>query len=288
MKQYKIVLGIELGSDFIRIAEVEHREEEYFLSKVAERKIGTIQSDELVKTLSLLMNEESIMGRVASVAIDTRMIARDTIDIDANLGSDDIASFLRAEIDSHNKFSAKSYIPAYEFTKSNVDPYREVFYAAMEKELLFTLRDSCTRCGLDLRFVDLDHSCSELAINKLNKNAGNYILITVKEGQVEASFCADGERMIYKYIAYSGEPFYFITKAAEELEFKSKIDPARIFLTGSAADSFLVDLLRKNVDERYELFAPSGSMKLSSVASEYKELKEHPHLYSHAIGAALK
>ena len=288
MKQYRIVLGIELGIDFIRIAEVEHREGEFFLSKVAERKIDAIQSDELVKVLTLLMKEESILSRIASVAIDTRMMSRDTIDIDADLGSDDISSFLRAEIDFHNKFTGKSYIPAYEFTKSRNDPYKEVFYAAMEKGLLFTLRDTCTRCGLDLQFVDLDHSCSELAVNKLIRDAGNYVLITVKDGQVEASLCSNGERMMYKYILYSGEPFYFITKVAQELEFKAKIDSDRIFLTGSAADSFLLDLLRENVDERYELIAPPGRMLLSSIVSENRELAEHPHRYSHAIGAALK
>ncbi len=288
MKQYRIVLGFELGRDFIRIAEVEHRDGEFFLSKVAEHKIEAIQADELVKTLSLLMKEESILSRIASVAIDTRMTSRDTIDIDADLGSDDVASFLRAEIDFHNRFTGKSFIPAYEITKSRIDPYREVFYAALEKGLLFTLRDTCTKCGLELQFVDLDHSCSELAVSKLIRDVGNYILVTVKEGQVEASLCSNGERMMYKYIMYSGEPFYFVTKAVQDLEFRGKIDSDKIFLTGSAADSFLLDLLRNNVDERYELINPTEKMQLSSVASENRELAEHPHRYSHAIGAALK
>lgn len=288
MKQYRIVLGIEIGRDFLRIAEVEHREQNYFLSKVAESAIEGIETDEVVRKLSALMNEESIMSRTASVAIDTSMLSRDTIDIDSGLGTDEVTGFLRAEIDFHNNFTGKSFIPAYEITGPHSDPYKEVFYAAMEKKLLFTLRDACTRCGLDLEFVDLDHSCSELAVSKLEHDAGNFILVTVKDGQVEASFSRNGERSIYKYILYEGEPFYFITKVVQELESKARLDADRIYITGKAADTFLIDLLQKNVDERYELLDPVGAMQLSGIAGENKTLEERPHCYSHVIGAALK
>lgn len=288
MKQYKIILGIEVSDGLLRAAEVEHRDDSYFLSRVAEKKIDAIEVDQLVSALSVIMNEESIMSRVASIAIDSNMMARDTIEIDSGLGPDEISSLLRAEIDFHNNFSNKSYIPAYEITKTQVDPYKEVFYAAMERQLLVTLRDSCTRCGLDLQFLDLDHSCSELAINKLEGDLKSYILLTVKEGQVEASHCRNGERTMYKYINYSGEPFYFITKLAQELESKAKQDVDRIFVTGTAADNFLMDLLQKNVDERYELLDPAKGLQLSSIASENKELETRPHHFSHVIGAALK
>lgn len=288
MKQYRIVLGLEIGRDFLRIAEVEHRDESFFLSKVAEKKIDAVEVDRVVEALSLVMKEESIMSRIASIAIDSSMMARDTIEIDQDLKPDEISGFLRAEIELHDNFSNKSFIPAYEITKTQVPPYKEVFYAAMERKLLVALRDSCTRCGLDLQFVDLDHSCSELVINRLEERAKKYILVTVKNGQVEAGYCQDGERLFYKYIDYSGEPFYFITKLVKELDAKAKEDADRIFVTGSAADNFLVDLLRKNVDERYELLDPLKGLQLSSIASEKQELETRSHHFSHAIGAALK
>lgn len=288
MKQYRIVLGIEVGKNFLRAAEVEHRDGTYFLSRLAEKKVETGEVDELVKTLSLLLNDESIMSRIASVAIDSSLMARDTIEIDPGMGSDEISRFLRAEIDFHNNFSGETFIPAYEITKTPVEPYKEVFYAAMRKDVLFKLRNLCTRCGLDLQYMDLDHSCSELAINKLTKDAGKYILITAKEGQVEASYCHGGERTMYRYIVHSGEPFYFITKLTQYLELKAKEDADRLFVTGDAADDFLVDLLRKNADERYELLNLAPGLQLSNVASESPLLETHAHHFSHVIGAALK
>ncbi len=288
MKQYRIVLGIELGRDFLRLAEVEHRDGEFFLSRVAEGKLETMQVDDLVRVLSLLINEESIMSRIASVAIDTSLMARDTIEIDSDLAPDEISRFLRGEIDFHNKFSGQAFIPAYEITKAPVDPYKEVFYAAMDKQFLVTLRDACTRCGLDLQFVDLDHSCSELSVNRLEHGLKNYILVTVKPGQVEASFCKNGERIFYRYANYSGEPFYFITKMSQDLETRAKVDADKIFVTGISADNFLIDLLQKTSDKRYELMDPLKELQLSAVASDNKELETHPNHYSHVIGAALK
>lgn len=288
MKQYRIVLGIEVGKDYLRVAEVEHRDGSHFLSRVAERHIATAEVDELSNTLSLLINEESIMSRVASIALDSSLMARDTVEIDSYMVPDDISKFLLAEIDFHNNFSGESFIPAYEITKTPVDPYKEVFYAAMKKDVLSKMRTACSRCGLDLQFMDLDHACSELAINKLAGNNETYLLISVKEGQVEASYCKGGERMMYKYILHSGEPFYFITKLAQFLDLKAKADADRIFVTGDAADDFLVDLLNKNVDDRYELLNVLPGMQLSSVAMEDSFLAARPHLYSHVIGAALK
>ncbi len=288
MKQYRIVLGIEVGKDYLRAAEVEHRDGTYFLSRVAEKHVEGDDIDEAVKSLSRLLNDESIMSREASIAIDSSLMARDTIEIDPEMGSDEISRFLRAEIDFHNNFSGETFIPAFEITKTPVEPYKEVFYAAMKKDVLFKLRNMCTRCGLDLQYMDLDHSCSELAINKLTGDAETYILITVKEGQVEASYCQGGERTMYRYIFHSGEPFYFITKLAQHLEMKAKQDADRLFVTGDAADDFLVDLLRKNADERYELLDPAAGLQLSAVASESELLKSRPHHFSHVIGAALK
>jgi Tfp pilus assembly PilM family ATPase len=288
MKQYRIVLGIEVGRDFLRLAEVEHRDGVFFLSRVATKKLEAIEVDELVRTISRFMNEESIMSRVASIAIDTSLLARDTIEIDSDIAADEISKFLRGEIDFHNNFSGKSFIPAYEITKAPVDPYKEVFYAAMDKQLLVTLRDACTRCGLDLQFVDLDHSCSELAVNLLEQGLASYILISVKPGQVEASFCKNGERVFYRYATYTDEPFYLITKLSQNLEMLARADADKIFVTGVTTDDFLMGLLQKNVDKRYTLLDPLRSMQLSAVASESKELDATPHHYSHVIGAALK
>lgn len=288
MKQYRIVLGIEVGRDFLRMAEVEHRDGSFFLSRVAEKTLQSIEADELVRTISVVINEDSIMSRVASVAIDTTLLARDTIEIDSDMASDEISRFLRAEIDFHNKFSGQSFIPAYEITKAQVEPYKEVFYAAMDKQLLVTLRDACTRCGLDLQFVDLDHSCSEYAVNRLERSLKNYVLVTVKPGHVEASFCRNGERVFYRHMLYSGEPFYSITKLSQNLESLAKGDADKIFVTGIAADDFLADLLQKNADKRYELLDPLNSMQLSAVASENKDLDSRPYHFSHVIGAALK
>lgn len=283
-----MVLGIEVGKDFMRLAEVEHREQGFFLSRLAEAKLETLQVDELVQKLSLLISEESIMSRISSVAIDTKLMVRDTIEIDSQLAPDEISSMVKAEVDFHNMFSGQAYIPAYEITNAAAASHKEIFYAAVETRILSALRDACTRCGLDLQFVDLDHSCSEITVNKLWRALGNYLLITVKSDQVEASLCEKGERVSYKYLVYSGEPFYFVTKLAQELENQSKQDIERIFVTGDSADTFLMDLLRKNVDSRYELLNPTEGLLLSSVANDSKELQAHPHHFSHVIGAALK
>ena len=288
MKQYRITLGIEIGRDFIRLAEVEHREGKFFLAHVSEDKIESLEVDGLVQKLSLLISSESIMARVASVAVDTSLMPRDTIDIDPALLSEEISGFLRAEIDLHSNFSGESYIPAYEITKAQVAPFKEVFYAGLEKKLLMTLREVCTRCGLDLQYVDLDHACSEVAVNKLQPGMNDYILVTVKEKQVEASYCRRGERLSYRYVVYSGEPFYFVTKLAQDLESITKGYAERIYITGRSADGFLIDLLRKSVDERYVLLEPTQGLTVSPAASEKEALGTHPHRYSHAIGAALK
>ncbi len=277
-----------MGKTYLRAAEVEHREGSYFLSRVAERRIETGEVDELARTLSSLIDEESIMSKVASVAIDSSLMARDTIEIDSVMKPDEISRFLAAEIDFHNNFSGETFIPAYEITKTPVDPYKEVFYAAMKKDELFKLRNACTRCGLDLQFMDLDHACSELAVNRLVGKTGTYLLVNVKDGQVEASYCDNGERSMYKYVLHSGEPFYFITKLAQYLELKAKADADRIFVTGDKADDFLIDLLKKNVDDRYELLDVLPGLRLSSAASVDPALAEQPHRFSHVIGAALK
>ncbi len=288
MKQFRIVLGIEVGKDFLRMAEVEHRDDGFFLSNVAERKLDALQLDDLVRTISHLVNEESIRSRIASVAIDSTMLARDTIETDSDLAPDEVSKFLRSEIDFHNKFTGQTFIPAYEITKAQVDPYKEVFYAAMDKQLLVTLRDACTRCGLELQFVDLDHSCSELAVNKLERGVKNYMLATVKPDHIEASFCKDGERVFYRYALYTGEPFSFITKLSQNLETLAKADADRVFITGVAADDILVGLLQKSIDDRYELLNPLKTLQLSAVASGNKDLETRPHHYSHVVGAALK
>ncbi|MCL4511723.1 MAG: hypothetical protein M1470_11720 [Bacteroidetes bacterium] len=288
MEQYRIVLGIEIGRDFLRSAEVENRDGKFFLSRVAERKLETLEVEELVQVLSLLINEETILSRIASVAIDTTITERDTVEVDADLRPEEISGFLKAEISFHNNFSENEYRPAYEVVKTSREGYKEIFYAAINKPLLNSLRNACTRCGLDLQFIDLDHSCSETTINKLEQSVKNYVLVTVKSHQVEASFCKDGERNVYKYINYSGEPFYFVTKIVQDLESETNEYAEKIFVAGTTADVFLVDLLQKSVDKRYELLVPTQSLLLSPVASTNNKLKTVPHHFSPAIGAALK
>ncbi len=288
MDQFRIVLGIEICKDIIRVAEIEHRADGFFLSRIAERNIENLQVDELVKQISLLINEEAMLGRIASVAIDTTLTERDTIDIDANLQTGEIIDFLNAEIDFHNDFGSQEFRPAYEITKTSEDGHKEVFYAAIDKTLLRTIKDACTRCGLDLQFIDLDHSCTELAINKLLKQTENYILITVKDHHVEGSFSKNSERIVYKYLNYYDEPFYFVTKMVQDLEFAAKEHVQKIFVTGVKVGSFLISTLQKNVDKRYELLVPTSNLLLSPVVSANVKLIEYPHLFFSVIGAAIK
>ena len=288
MEQYRIVLGIEIGKDFLRAAEVEHRNGKFFLSRVAERELQTLEVDGLVHVLSLLINEEAILSRVASIAVDTTLTERDTIEVDADLLPEEIDGFLKAEIDFHNNFSGEEYRPAYEVIKTSQNAYKEIFYAAINKKILDSLKNACTRCGLDLQFIDLDHSCAEVAINKPTRSTKNYVLVTVKSQQVEASFCKGGERTVYKYVNYSSEPFYFVTKIVQDLESAAKEYAETIYVTGTAADAFLVDLLQKSVDKRYKLLDPTHNLLLSPVASTIKKLTSLPHHFSPAIGAALK
>jgi hypothetical protein len=287
MDRFRIVLGIEIRENTLRIAEVEHRESGFFLSRIAERNIDSLQLDELVQKISLVVNEEAILARTASVAIDTVMTERDTIPIDADLQEDEITSFLKAEIALHNDFDSKEFKPAYEIVRTE-NGYNEIFYAAIEEHLLSAVKNACTRCGFDLQFIDLDHSCSELLINKLLPQMETYILVTVKDHQVEGSFLRKMNRIAYKYLQYSEEPFYFVTKIAQDLETFGKEFVSKIFVTGPKADSFLIDLLQKNADKRYELLNPKSNMLLSPVVSANTNFMEHPHMFSSVIGAALK
>jgi len=288
MDQYRIVVGIEICKDTIRLAEIEHRDDGFFLSRIGGKNIENLQIDDLVEKISLLISEEAILGRIASVAIDTTLTKRDTINVDPDLGPREIIDFLNAEIEFHNDFGTEQFRPAYEIIRTMNDEYKEVFYAAVDKTLLSTIKDSCTRCGLDLQFIDLDHSCSELAINKLLKQAGTYILITIKDHHIEGGVSRNGERIAYKYLNCSDEPFYFVTKMAQDLESTGKEYAQKIFLAGPKVDNFLLDMLQKNADERYELFIPTSNLFLSSAVSRNAELTERPHLFSSAIGAALK
>ncbi len=288
MKQYRIVLGIEIGKNVLRAAEIEHREGSFFLSRVAERQLETLQVDELVQKISMLISEEVILSRVASVAIDTTLSERDTVEVDSDLQPEEIVDFLKAEIDFHKDFTGQEFRPAYEITGTSEDGYKEVFYAALDRNLLKSVKDAFTRCGINLQFIDLDHSCTELAVYKLMQSPKSYALITVKESQIEGSFCLGGERKIYKYIDFSGEPFYHVTRIAQELESLVRKDADTIYVTGTKVDNFLIDLLKKNVDKRYELFVPTQSLLLSPVVSANAKLKTLPHHFASAIGAALK
>ncbi len=289
MEQYRIVLGLEIGEGFLRAAEVEHREGEFFLSRIARRKLDSLKVDDLVQAISLLINEEAILSRIVSAAIDSRLLDKDTIDVDSDLRHDEVVNFLEAETAFHRGLTEKQYRPAYDVLKIKGNSYKEVFYAAVEKELLSSLKNACTRCGLDLHFIDLDHSCSELAVNKLVQSAeNNYVLITVKEKQIEGSFCRKGERVTYKYVRYADEPFYFVTKLANDLESLADDYAEKIYITGTAADGFLIDLLQKSADERYELLLPGQRLLLSPVVSTNQELNPLPHYFSSVIGAALK
>ncbi|MCL5267510.1 MAG: hypothetical protein M1469_05340 [Bacteroidetes bacterium] len=288
MEQYRIVLGLEVGRDFLRAAEVEHRNGEYFLSRIVERTLDSLKVDDLVQLISLLINEEAILSRTVSAAIDTTLLDKDTIDVDSDLQHEEIANFLKAETAFHNDFIKKEFRPAYEVVGMKPGAFKEIFYAAVDKELLESLKNACTRCGFELNFIDLDHSCSELTVNKLVRPSENYILITVKGEQIEGSFCKNGERAAYKYVNYSGEPFYFVTKISNDLESLVDDYAGKIYITGSSADTFLIDLLKKSTDTRFELLVPNQNMLQSPAVLLNPKLNPLPHYFSSVIGAALK
>jgi len=288
MKEYRLVVGIEIGNSILRAAEVEQRENGFFLSRIAEQPLISLEVDELVQKASFLINEQGILSRTVSIAIDTSLTQRDTVSVDPDLERAEVADLLKAEIEFHNNFSDGQYSPAYEVVSTPPEGHKEIFYAAMENKLLNNLKEFCTRCGFDLQFIDLDHSCSELSISKLEPRSKNYILVTVKEHQVEGSFSKDGHRISYKYLPYSNEPFYPTTKMAQTLELTSKEYVERIYVTGPAADTFLLGLLQKNVDDRFVLLNPVNGLLLSPLASMNQKLKSAPHNFSAVIGAALK
>jgi Tfp pilus assembly PilM family ATPase len=288
MEEYRIVLGIEIGENILRAAEIEHREDAFFLSRIAEQHLASLEVDELAQKLSFLINEEGILSRTVSVAVDTTFAQRDTIEVDSDLGNAEIIDFLKAEIEFHNDFDGEQYVPAYEILSTSSEEHREVLYAALRNGLLSSLKDSCARCGLELQFIDLDHSCSELLINKLQPTSNNHILVTVKTHQIEGTFTKSGHKLAYKYLPYSKEPFYPVTKVAQALESISKEYIGKIYVTGETADTVLIDMLRKNVDERYELLNPTRNLMLSPLASKNHKLEEAPHNFSAVIGAALK
>lgn len=288
MEEYKIVLGIEIGENVLRAAEIEHRENVFFLSRVAEQHLASLEVDELAQKLSFLINEEGILSRTASIAVDTTFAMRDTIEVDSDLDHAEIIDFLKAEIEFHNDFDGQQYVPAYEILSTSSEDHREVMYAALQNGLLSNLKDACTRCGLELQFIDLDHSCSELVINKLQPISKNHILVTVKTRQIEGTFTKNGHKLAYKYLPYSKEPFYPVTKVAQALESISKEYVGKIYVTGQTADTFLIDMLHKNVDDRYELLNPTLNLTLSPLASKNHRLEEAPHNFSAVIGAALK
>jgi Tfp pilus assembly PilM family ATPase len=288
MKEYRIVLGIEVTANTLRAAEIEHRENGFFLSRVAEQPLTSLVVDELVQKISYLINQEGILSRIVSIAVDTSLSQRDTVEIDSDLERAEIINLLKAEIEFHNISDGNEYFPAYEVMNASPEGYKEIFYAAIEGKFLSVLKDTCTRCGLDLQSIDLDHSCSELLINKLQPRSNNYVLITVKDRQVEGSFSKGGHRMAYRYMPYSNEPFYSVTKMAQGLESATKDYVEKFYVTGNSADTFLVDLLKKNVDARFEMLNPVVNLMLSPLASMHPKLASIPHKFSAALGAALK
>ncbi len=288
MQDYRIVLGLEINENVLRAAEIEHREDCFFLSRAADLRLASLDAEELVHKISYLINEEGILSRTVSVAIDSVLTRRDIVGVDSDLNDGEIAEFLKAEIDFHNDFLGEQFLPAFEVLSTSPEGDKDVFYAAIESRLLSNLKDSCTRCGLDLQFIDLDHSCSELVVNKLQPQTNNYILITVKDHQVEGSFCKGFDRSAYKYMPYSEEPFYSVTKIGQTLESIAKDYVDKIYITGTKADAFLLDMLQKNVDDRYELLNPTRKLVMSPFASANNSLDAFPQKYSAVIGAALK
>ncbi len=288
MNEYRIVLGIEIGSDIIRVAEIEQRENGFFLSRIAEQPLATLEVDELVQKVSFLISEEGILSRIVSIAIDTAFTERDTVELDSDLEQQEIIDFLKAEIELHHNFESGQYSPAYEIVNASAEGYNEIFYAAIENKFLNNLKDFCTRCGLDLQFIDLDHSCSELSVNKLQPRSNNHILVTVKEHEIESSFSKNGHKVAYKYLPYSNEPFYPVTKVAQSLESTANEYVEKIYVTGRTADNFLIDMLRKNVDDRFEMLNPVQNLMLSPLALMNPKLTSVPHYFSAVIGAALK
>jgi len=288
VKEYKIVLGIEINNSILRAAEVEQREKGFFLSRIAEQPIAALDGDELAQKISYLINEEGILSRTVSIAVDTLLTQRDTVPVDSDMERMEITNFLNSEIEFHNNFNGGQYVPAYEVVTTPADGHKEVLYAAIKDDLLKMLRETCTRCGLDLQSIDLDHSCSELLVKRLQAGSKTYILLTVKNGQVEGSLGKNGHRSSYKYMPYSSEPFYPVTKMAQTLESTTKDYVERIYITGPAADSFLLDMLRKNVDDRYELVNPARNLILSPLATLNQKFQSAPQNFSAVIGAALK
>ncbi len=287
MQLFRVVMGIEIAANYIRVAEIEHRTGQFFLSRIAEKTIASPGAEDLADALQSLIREESLLSTIASVAIDTTMTERDTIEVDSDLSNSEILSFVRAEVALHTGDAATTYKPAYQVVKSSESGHSEIFYAAMKSEFLDGLRRACAKCSLDLRFIDIDHSCIELAVSGLLA-ATSFSVVTVKEGQVEASICRNSERITYKSARYSDDPAYLIVRLVQDLEAAAGEIVPKIFLTGRKVDGTLVELLQKSVDDRYALLDPITNLHLSHFMASDKALHARSQLYSAAIGAALK
>ncbi len=287
MQLYRLILGVEISENYVRAAEVEHRDGEFFLSRVAQRELVSHEAGDLGHALDNLIEEESLLSKTASFAIDTALTQQDTIDVDPDLDDNEVVNFVKAELALHTGTAVSEYKPAYQIIGTSANGYPEVFYAAVKKGLLESLRIASMNCGLDLRFVDVDHSCSEIVATTLFQ-LKNFVLVSVKENQVEASFCRNGARAAYRSSRYVDDPAYSVVRLVQDVESVVKESAPKVLICGRAASKNLVELFRTSVDERYEPLQPAQHLLLSHFVAANEELRTDLSLYSAAIGAALK
>ncbi|MGC8594789.1 MAG: hypothetical protein ACP5US_02000 [Candidatus Kryptoniota bacterium] len=291
MTELKVVSGIEITENLMRVAEVEHRGDNYFLSRVIEKEINPSNVDSMVDALTEIINEAGFFSNIASIAIDTNFAEIDTIPIDGSLSAQELQDLLLAEIRLHRDSPADDYRVAFEPVLPDSNSFQKVFYAGLQSQLIKNIRDAFIKCGINVRYIDLDHFCSELYLARLVKISGEgpIELVSVKSGRVEATLLDQGRRLGYRYSLYSGESFYFINKVVHDLEKDLNIDIERVFVTGSEADLFLINLLNKSTDRKvFQLLTPGEKLLRSPLVEKSSAYLNRPHTYSSAIGAALK
>jgi|GEM_PF-6910638 hypothetical protein len=291
MAEFKVILGVEITSNLMRTAEVEHRGNSYFLSRVVEKVIDPGNVDSMVNALTEIINDGGFFSNVASIAIDTKFAEIDIVPIDSSLRTEELQDFLLAEIKFHRDSQSDEYRVAFEQMPSNHNSFQRVFYAGLEKQFIKNIRDAFVQCGISVKYIDLDHFCSELYLTKLVELSERitFELVSVKSGRVEATLLDNGRRLGYRYSLYSGEPFYFINKVVHDLEKDLNIEMDQVYVTGAEADSFLTNLLNKSSDRKFfQLLTPGQKLLKSPLVEKFSPYVNKPHLYSSSVGAALK
>lgn len=291
MVEYKVVTGVEITSNLMRVVEVEHREGSYFLSNVTEKSINPLNVNSMVGAIAEVFNDEGFFGNVASIAIDTNFAEIDIVPIDKSLSPAELNDFLLAEIGFHLESSGEGYKIAYELMPVDRNSVQRVFYAGLPRQLIVNIREAFLKSGVDVKYIDLDHFCSELYLTKLVDRSieQTFELVSVKPGRVESTLLHHGNRLGYRFYLFSGEPFYFVNKVVSDLEKSLGVQSELVFITGTEADSFLTNLLNKSSDGKvFQLVTDGQKLLKSPVVQKSPIYVAKPHLYSSAIGAAFK